>query len=248
MKAVRSICIALLGGCAIAAATAASAFAEAPEFGRCVAKAGGHFLDSGCKTPSIPGKEKFEWEPGVVDSGFHSTLKEGIPTIETAGLTKITCHGEETSGKISGPKTVGNVVITLTSCESSACAVSGNVTTHPLAGVLGVEKVGETPAKSKLALELHAESGNVAEFECFGLPIIVRGTVLRPLTANKMATTAIEKYAQKGGEQKPDHFAGGVADEHTLEGSAAGGPFEEVGLAFTSTLTYEEKLEASSVN
>ena len=108
--------------------------------------------------------------------------------------------------------------------------------------------IAENPAKSKLASELHSESGNIAEFECAGLKVVVRGSVLHKITANSMKSTATEKFTASKGHQKPEHFAGGVPKEHILETSTNGGPFEQSGQTITGIITGEEKIEASTVN
>jgi hypothetical protein len=250
----RVVGLCLVAVFAMMAVAASSAFASAPEFGRCVAKAGGKFQDSGCKKASIPGKEKFEWEPGVVKSHFSSKLKEGTPTLETANLTKITCTAESGEGEITGSKTVGNVTAKFNGCQTSKLACQNGaaeeINTSKLTGEVGIEKLGETHEKDKLAESLAPESPATtdAEFECAGLKIVVTGTVLHPILDNKMLLTSTEKFAAKAGEQKPDHFAGGKADELILESSTAGGKPEEAGQSIIALVTFEEKIEVSSVN
>jgi hypothetical protein len=254
MKRKRVVGLCLVAVFAMMAVAASSAFATAPEFGRCVAQAGGKFQDSGCKKPSIPGKEKFEWHPGIVKKHFVSKLKEGTPTLETANLTKITCTAESGAGEITGEKSVGNVTAKFNGCSTSKLACQNGaaeeINTSKLQGAIGVEKLGETHEKDKLAESLAPESPATtdAEFECAGLPIVVRGTVLHPITANKMLQVSTEKFAAKAGEQKPDHFAGGKADELILESSTAGGKFEEAGQSIIASVEFEEKGEASTVN
>jgi hypothetical protein len=230
---------------------AGSASATAPEFGRCVAQVGGKYSNSGC-TLVKAGAEKFEWHPGVVKNHFTGKLKEGIPTLETVGKTKITCKTEENPGEINTPKSVAGVVAKFTGCETSGLpckslgAAEGEIVTSSLEGVLGVEKIGEVPAKNKLAVELHAPAGqNVAEFNCAGLPVIVRGSVLHNVVAGKMLLSNTEKFVAKAGEQKPDKFAGEGVDAHILESNTNGGPFEEAGQTITVLATAEEKLEAN---
>jgi hypothetical protein len=254
MKRMRVIGLCLVATVAMSAVAVSSAFATAPEFGRCVAKAGGKFQDAGCTKPSIPGKEKFEWEPGIIKKKFTSKLKEGTPTLETAGGTKITCNAEQGGGEITGEKSVGNVTAKFNGCKTSGLACENGaaeeINTNKLQGVIGVEKLGETAVKNKLAESLAPESPATtdAEFECAGLRVIVRGTVLHTITANKMLLVSTEKFVATKGEQKPDHFAGGKNDELILESSTAGAPFEEAGQAIIASVTFEEKGEASTVN
>jgi hypothetical protein len=243
--------VAMLAATVVASGTASAA---APEFGRCLAQKGGKFLNSGCTKAATPGKEKFEWFPGVVKNHFTSKLKEGIPTLETVSGTKITCKGESNPGEINSPKSVAGVVATFTGCETTGlkCASAGQpegqIVTAALEGVLGVEKVGtKTPLNDKLAVELHAPVGqNIAEFVCAGIPVVVRGSVLHPVASNKMLISNAEKFTASKGEQKPDKFAGEPVDAHILESNTNGGPFEEAGQTITVLATAEEKLEANT--
>jgi hypothetical protein len=243
-----------LAAIAVTGFAASSAFAAAPEFGRCLAKTGGKFSDAGC-TKAVGSGGKFEWNPGPgAKNSFHSAIKSGTTaTLETVGKTKITCTNEKSPGEFKNAKEVGGVVATFNGCKSSGapCSNAGTeeIVTHSLGGVLGVEKVStEGPVKNKLALELHSESGNVAEFTCAAFPVVVHGSVLHPVVANKMLLTATEKFSATKGEQKPSKFEGEPEDSHILESNLNGGPFEEAGQTITAIATYEEKIEASSVN
>jgi hypothetical protein len=82
---------------------------------------------------------------------------------------------------------------------------------------------------------------------CAGLPITFRGSIFHPVKADAMTAETTEKSVQKGGETKSDHFAGGVSDEHIIEVSFGGGPFEEAALLQTLTKHFEEKLEINTV-
>jgi hypothetical protein len=255
MKRIKIMGLCLIAALAVTALASSTAFAAAPEFGRCLAKTGGKFSDAGC-TKEVGTGGKFEWNPGPgAKNQFKSKIKaETAATLETVGGTKITCKQETSPGEFKNAKEVGGVEAKFNECVglgqpcSTTGKASGEIVTHPLGGTLGVEKVGETPAKNKLALELHSESGNVAEFSCAGIPVVVKGSVLHNVVANKMLLTATEKFAATKGEQKPDKFAGGPVDQHILESNTNGGPFEEAGQTITAIATYEEKIEASSVN
>jgi hypothetical protein len=256
MKRMKLVGLSAIVGAALAAFVAAPAFATAPEFGRCLAKTGGKFSDAGCTKPVGSGG-KFEWNPGPGPKpNFHSKIKElTSATLETVGGTKITCKQEESPGVFKNAKEVGGVVAKFNECKvstipcNSAGAAAEEIVTSPLGGVLGVEKVStEGPVKNKLAVELHSEAGNIAEFNCGGLPVVVKGSVLHPVSSNKMLIKATEKFAATKGEQKPSMFAGEKDDSHILESNTNGGPFEEAGQTITAIATYEEKIEASTVN
>jgi len=253
MKRIRLLGLSLIAVFAMAAMASSSALAS-PEFGVCEAQAGGKFLNSSCNKASTPGKEKFELNP-VKKNKFTSVIKGTLATLETVGGTKVTCKGESSGGEIKNSKEVGNVVAKFTECSTSSLACKsptatkeGEIVTSPLGGALGVEKKGtKSPFNDKLAEELKSEKGNVAEFTCAGLPVVVIGSVLHPVTTNKMVSTTVEKFKASKGEQKPDKFAGGPADEHILESNTNGGPFEEAGQTIEATVTFEEKLEANSI-
>jgi hypothetical protein len=241
---------------AIWSAAAPAAFAQAPEFGRCVKQAGGHWANSSC-TKLEAGKEKFEWVSGVAKRGFQSTTALAtLVVFRSVGAAQVTCRSASETGEISSPTSVAGVVITFTGCDAFApndCTNGqelGTVVTAPLEGVLGIQKVGTNPPlNSQVALELHAQAGeNVIEFKCSGNPFVVRGSILRDMPANKMASSYQERYAQHNGEQKPDGFVGEPEDAHTLELSIAGGPFEELGWSVSFLTSYEEKVEISTVS
>jgi hypothetical protein len=256
MKRIKIMGLALVAVFAMTAIAAGSASAEPQgEFGRCLAKAGGKYATAGCTT-EVAGKLKYEWTPGVAKPNFTSALQTGIPTLETVGGTKITCKTETSGGKFAANNTeVQGVEALFGGCETggakcnSAGKTEGIILTSPLEGRLGVEKKGtKAPANNKLALELHAPGTSlVASFTCAGLPVEVKGSVLHPASTGKMLLTATEKFTAAKGEQKPDKFAGGPLDEHTLESNTAKGPFEEAGQTITAKATYEEKVEANPI-
>jgi hypothetical protein len=266
MRRIRIVGLCLIAACVVTVVAAVSASAAAPEFGRCLKQATKSLSnydsskcvklaseDSGTEAEKLK-KGNYQWFPGVVKNKFTTAIKSGtIATLETVGGTKITCTGETSSGEYTSTKTVGKMVAKFTGCETnklkceSAGAGSGNINTAPLGGPIGFETEVSPPSKDHLASELHSESGNIAEFECAGLKVVVKGSVLHKITANSMKLTATEKFTASKGKQKPEHFAGGVPKEHILETSTNGGPFEQSGQTITSILTNEEKVEANSV-
>jgi hypothetical protein len=268
MRGIKLIGI-ILGLAAIGMFAATSASASAPEFGRCLKQATKSLSnfdnakcvklageDAGTEAEKLK-KGNYQWFSGVVNNKFTTKLKaETTAQLQTTAGTTITCHGETSTGEYTSSKEVGKVLIKFTGCESSSLkcesvgAGSGNINWAALAGTLGFETITEgQPAKDHLALELHAEAGgNIAEFSCGGVIIVVRGSVLHRVVANAMKLTTTEKFVASMGKQKPDHFAGGVPGEHILEESIGGKPFEQTGVTITTILTNEEKVEASTIN
>jgi hypothetical protein len=260
------VLVAVMG---IALVACASAAAEPPEFGRCLkqpTKALSNFdsakcvrlasEDAGTEAEKLK-KGNYQWIPGVVKNQFTTKMDSGtIASLESVGGTKITCTGAVGSGEYTGTKEVAKVLVKFSGCENnkgkfeSPGAGNGNVNAAPLAGKLGFEMITEDqPAKDHLALELHAEGGgNVAELECGGLKVVVKGSLLHKIGANAMKLAAHERFTASKGKQKPEFFAGGVPGEHILETSTNAMPFEQSSFTMAETLTNEEKVEASTVN
>jgi hypothetical protein len=273
MRRTRVIGLCLLAALAMSALAASSASAfvrEAPEVGRCIKHAGGHWKDGGCKTASKPGEEKFEWYPayGEAQNGetklaeklkFTSVNKPAtliqLTTVQGEGIG---CKGQTAEGEVTGPKTLKAKNITFTECESAGLictstnpvASKGNIKVNELNGSLGIEKFGETHAKDKVANLFKPVSGEIfTEFECGGIPIKVRGEVLNPVTANAMKLSATVKFLATKGKQKPEKFATDpVGTKRVLFSTKLiGGGEVQAGQSLTTIQTNEEKLEINTL-
>jgi len=235
---------------------------QAPEFGRCVKafheKVGkttyyyGGFTTAGCTERSATHTGKYEWEEGVANGAFTITLRTGAVTLERVNRTKLTCTGESGTGAITGRKTVGQVVITLTGCESGGqkCTTSGlaegEMRTNALEGALGIE--GQTEKEGKVtnhvAIDLFpaGKSGALLEYDCGGGEAqALSGSVIAPVVSNRTQTSSALKFSQSAGVQKPAAFEEGQQDVLT---NAIG---EQVGLALNATLHTEEAVEINGV-
>lgn len=147
---------------------------------------------------------------------------------------------------------MSNVVLTLHDCERPVKCTSGGsygdgtVVTSPLDGVLGVIKTGETAKQDKIGLNLFPDGGaNLTSFNCAGLPYVFRGSVIVPVKANKMLTSATLKWAGAKGKQKPLQFEGG--EVQTLEMSTNANPFEQTSFALSALQTNEQPIAINSV-
>jgi hypothetical protein len=162
---------------------AASAQAQAPEFGRCKKVAGeivgrktvyhGAYGNPTCTTASPEAKGRYEWFPGVVKAHFTAVSKPGTKVLfRLVDGKKISCTGETENGEYTTPKLEQNVVFTFTGCNfeersgvehltyqaSSEGAKEGEIVTEPTECELGVVGTGATPATDKLGLSC-AEEG-----------------------------------------------------------------------------------------
>jgi hypothetical protein len=180
MKRMRIMGLCLVALFASTAVMAASASAEAPEYGRCLAKAGGKFKEGACKTASKPGEEKFEWYAafGSEKPLVKRTYKAKAVATETAKIqlegtgeklgvkTVVACKEQSSEGEITGNKEDTAKAIVFKGCESSKVACSttgaetGEIQVKELDGTIGIEKRGynkekkeEVPASSKIAHE-----------------------------------------------------------------------------------------------
>ena len=236
--------------------------ADVPEFGRCLkAPTGvvtgktislGKYIGATCVSRSPSQTGKYEWYPGVVKPQFETNISPTtIATLETTTKAKVTCTGEHSSGEITGAKTVGNVVMRFTGCESggqkcSTGLVEGDIETKTLEGVLGIEKViiklGKETRKAGLDLYPIGKTGAFAEYTCTGsLPTTLSGSVIAPVPTDKMFATAAVKDVQSKGRQKPERFVDGEQD--VLRNNMS----QFVGLGFLATQTNEEAFEINAV-
>jgi Subtilase family len=222
---------------------------EAPEFGRCVkiAKGAGKYGNSGCTSPG--GSGAYEWLPGVVQKAFTLESTATPVVLETVAGTKVACASTTGTGEYTGAKTLGAVTLTFDGCELSgqACSsglVSGQVQTAPLEGALGIEKLGATSAKNKIALHLLPAGASAMEFDCGGLVVSVQGSLLVPVKANRMSAIPALSFKATKGRQKPEAFVEGASE--VLEGSFGGGASEQLGLTLKAALSSGEALEVNS--
>jgi hypothetical protein len=115
--------------------------------------------------------------------------------------------------------------------------------TKTLEGIVGIEN----KAERKTAFDLYpaGKTGLFIEFACGALTVAVRGSILVPISSDKMVSSLKLKYKATKGKQQVEHFEGAPND--ILESSFKGGPFEQSGQTITTTLTTEEKLELNAV-
>ncbi len=233
-----------------------------PEFGRCLKVAAekdagktvydGAFTTATCLAKSETHSGKYEWHSGAVKAGFTTAIKPTTTTmLETVKKVKVTCTGESSSGTITSAKAVGDVAIKFTGCESATkkCTTpglgEGELETKKLEGVLGIERVTLEEGKETrhVALDLYpvGKTGPFIEYTCAGSPsTTLTGSILAPVSADAMHTTATLKFTATAGKQKPEQFEGGEKDVLTNALN------EQVGLRLTSTQSNEEAVEINA--
>lgn len=254
---VRVIGIALVAVFAIAALTAGSAFAL-PEYGSCVAKAGGKYSDGNCTKAAKGGS--FEFLKVFPNKGFTDKAGEGV--LETVSGNKVICTANTGVGEYkstTSTKEVQNVVVTFTGCTlpligaecHSAGAEAGHIITNPLGGKLGYVSKSAKTVEQELAPMKSVVSKQFAAFECGGGAVKIitaQGTgkggncIYGPLSPTNTATgEATQTYAGTGkpGVQNPQSLEGSTKICN-LESQANGGTWERATEAVTATITSAE--------
>jgi hypothetical protein len=139
-------------------------------------------LAIGLMTAAVASAAEPEFVPGTLNP---FTGESGAGTLENNVAEAVTCTSDTTTGEITGPKTVGGVMVSFAGCTTnknecsvdSAGAGSGKILTTTLDGELGTTK----QAKSGVGLYLLPSSGT--EFvkilgTCLtGSPVQVNGTI-----------------------------------------------------------------------
>ena len=262
MKRLTATGLCLIGTLATSAAVAASASAEAPEYGRCVkgvAHEGGFAGGTCMATDKMDNDGAYEWLPGPgAKPGFTTKKTSGSVVFETVKGTKIICTSESSTGEVLSTKEIRIPSIKFNGCMSSAGqenspgAAPEEIVTNSVTGHLRFAIGGKV--KKLVDDELVATSTPlVAIMECAGFVTELRteatGGLLNQLVADKMVTISSSKYAATKGEQKPSEYEDleGKPVAAGLESNFAGGPFEETGFTLTSEQTNEEAIEVNAV-
>lgn len=245
------VSLAVITTLALAAASAQAAPGSL-EFGKCVAKSGGRFLNRICTKPAKPGKELYEWEP--VTSGVSSVGKQerntGEVILDKADGVELSCTTVTQREGEFGPasKEERNIGWVFSGCSAgfaecnSAGAKAGEVVWNKLHATFGIVKREAKEEKNIVGIAFSPQSGvNDAEFECGPAPVTVRGGVIVKAQADSSGGTTgeltnkmigkfeLEFLTEKGGKQVPERFEGEPAD--TLEMSLAPESFEQASLA-----------------
>ncbi len=167
------------------------------------------------------------------------TSKSGAGKLQTVGGQEVTCTADSNTGSITGAKT-DTANVTFTGCESvtlkAKCqsgANEGEIKTVELSSTLGyISKAAKT-----VGIDLKPKAGELfASFECGGVKIEVKGSVIGALTPINTKTKSFKlKFKETAGKQEVTKLEGEPTD--VLMTSIAGGAFEESGESTEDTLT-----------
>jgi len=222
-----------------------------PELGRCkkVSAGSGRYGTAACDSAQAGGR--YEWLPGVEAGKAAFTTKAGSSVFLGVGATKIACKSEGGKGEYTGPKTVGGVVLIFHDCVSgkakcaSASAKAGEIVTNPLQGALQWEHKAEGTVVLDL---LPATAGQpLAQALCETTELLLTGSVIAPLTTDKMQASQLVKFTAAKGLQSPTEYESseGTLVKDFLQLGPEGKP-EQAGLSMKMTSKGKGSLEVNS--
>jgi len=230
----------------------------------------GKYKNGGCTKFAGGSTEehKFEWAPLSTTVKFTSLKKAETANavLESVKGTEISCKEQKQTkeGEYGpGAHEVKNVVGEFSGCEAlgGSCqsgAESGKINTLKLHGEPGTVTKNVKEEKSIDGNDLRGQTSEfLAEFSCSGAPVLVRGgVVVKAFAAGKSTTNkmlnkvTVEFVATKPGKQVPEEWTPlgtGVSNskheliKEFLEGSVAGGAFEQSGQSLITIQTTSPK-------
>jgi hypothetical protein len=162
--------------------------------------------------------------------------------------TKIECTSGVGGGEVTGPKTSKKSVTTFTGCQSGGipCKNQGSneIKTVALEGVLN--GITSTLPGVRFFPEATGRGGFLAEFECGGLPVKVKGSLIGSLSGaagtnaetGKLLSSGKITFAEKEGIQKYLSFSEGPekGEKEQLESKTGAGEYEKGGQSVIVTL------------
>ncbi len=169
---------------------------------------------------------------------------------ETVGGAIAECGTVSGGGEISGPKSLGNIVLRFGECTmganecSSSGAAAGEIVSASLEGTLGilVAPAFNKPAGVGLTLS-GAGHGTAFEFTCGSETVVITGAAIHSVKSNLMDAKESLSFAQRKGVQEFTAFEGEPTE--VLESSISGAPAEQTGLTLRAASRYEEKVEVN---
>ena len=235
----RAIALTTSVACAMLAFSA-SAFAteNLPKFGKCLAKAGGAYKNSGCTKLGKTAEEmKFEWEPLAVTVAFKGAKEKetGNAVLESAAGTEISCASQTAKGEYGPGNLQKNVVGEFSGCKALGAGCNSNgqpsehINTKKLHGEPGIVTKELKEEKNIDGLDLVGEESEfLAEFACGPAPVLVRGGIVTKAQADSTGGTTgewtnkmfnkveVEYVNEKGGKQNPEEWTpNGEGTSHT---------------------------------
>jgi hypothetical protein len=232
---------------ALAAMGAAGASAAEPALYECAkapkveGKYTGKYTDKKCSKEASPAEKeagktnKYELQEGI-GKGKAFKGKGSGANLEVVTVGGVACTSSGDSGKFTGPKSAGDVVVIFKGCELSGhkcenTGKAGEVKTNPLKGEIGYI----SKATHEVGVDLSAETGLYeAQFHCGEIGMRVSGSVIGVVTSaiNVFTKEATLSFTESAGHQHVQNLEGQPKD--TLVSELSSGGESEFGSALES--------------
>jgi hypothetical protein len=173
------------------------------------------------------------------------TASSGLSKLSTEGLPEIECKTSSATGSLTSA-TKGEVTVTFHECatEGKKCGnvSAGTIQTKPLETTVGwINKAKGEAGVDFIGKTGETTNGSEAEFECEGLAVKVKGSVIGKSTpTNVMATEGKVTLVGKNGKQEIEKFEGGLKDTLITEASLLPGSELPSAQNQTATETFSE--------
>ncbi len=173
------------------------------------------------------------------------TASSGLSKLSSEGLPEIECKKSTATGSLTSA-TGGNTVVTFSECETSGkkCGnvSAGTIKTKELNTEVGwINKAKGEAGVDFIGVSGSGTKGSEAEFECEGIQIAVKGSVIgkEPKT-NVMSTTGEVVLNGLGGKQEIQNFEGKPKDTLITEANVAPGAEIPSAQNQSAVITYTE--------
>ncbi len=203
-----------------------------------------------------PGPEgKYELQEWTKYPKAFTKITFGHVEIDAPSGFLVCPSGSTAAGELTGPKTVGNLVITFRNCEdlsyggcSSAEAKVGEIRTKVLDGELGYRESGS----KAVGLDLKGQSSEyMAEFKCGALPthVVIKGSIVGSFwPVNTFTKKATLEWQRLGTTQLFEELEGAGKDTPIWEQcngqcNPIGNGESPAALEATATVELSEELE-----
>jgi hypothetical protein len=205
-----ALAVCALAVCAVAVATA---HAAEPALFECHKEAKDHGkYAKGCKTEKEGGG--YEIKEGIGKGKVFKGKSKGA-NLELTKFGGVTCTSSTDTGKFTGPKAAGDIVVIFKGCEllhhkCTNTSTAGEIKTNPLKAELAYVEGGKE--KHEVGAALSPETGTYeAEFTCAEFTLRVSGTVIGLVTSPQNVFTKEAKllFQQSAGVQRIKKLEGG---------------------------------------
>jgi len=173
------------------------------------------------------------------------TATSGLSKLSSKGIPEIECKTSSATGTLTSA-TKGNTIVSFHECETSGkkCGnvKAGEIVTKELITTVGwINKAKAEAGTDFIGVAGEKVAGSEAEFECEGIQVKVKGSVIgKSPKTNEMSTTGEVVLVGKNGEQEIENFEGLPKDTLITEANVAPGAEIPSAQNQSAVITYTE--------